>query len=270
MSNIDFGYKATTYEENGLVQRKAANTLLELLNIPPGGNVLDLGCWPGGITSKIATLTSGKVLGVDVSAGMINQAKKSQACRSNLDFQVRDAADLGFDNFFDAIFCNSAFQWFKEPSPVINSCWQALKPGGTMTIQATATSNYCPVFIAAIRSMTNDDDTGPIFAHWQSPFLFLDSAEEYSRLFKAAGFTIDHSELKTETNYFSVEQVYGIFNSGAENGYLNQAYYSVAINDGYIERCRQLVRNSFQQSADQDGRVELSFTRIYLAARKPD
>jgi len=38
-------------------------------------NILDVACGPGHITNKLSKITNGKVTGIDISEGMIKQAK---------------------------------------------------------------------------------------------------------------------------------------------------------------------------------------------------
>lgn len=269
MSSVNFDSTAKSYEEIGLVQKAAADILLYLAEINGHKNVLDLGCGPGNITAKIARLTKGKVVGVDLSAEMIKTAQSNYGSQTNLDFQVKDAVTLEFINEFDTIFCNSAFQWFQKPNQVLTGCLEALKPGGSMLIQAPATAQYCPVFVEAIEKIAIDPKTSIIFSHFHSPFFMLETADEYTQLFTKNGFKVDYSQQIHESNRFSAEQVFGIFQSGAENAYLNQAYYDIAINDVYINTFRSIIRDTMQSFADQEGLLDLSFIRIFLKASRP-
>lgn len=268
MSGINFDAKAKIYEETGLVQKMNAEILLELAGSQRLGDVLDLGCGPGGAAAKIAGLTKGRVVGVDLSGEMIKQAKAVYAL-ANLEFAEKDAARLGFNQAFDTIFCNSAFQWFQQPDRVLEECFKALKPGGIMVVQAPATAQYCPVFIKAVAAVASDPATAAIYRHFRNPLLLLDTAEEYSQLFIRNGFHVDHSKLVPESNLFSEEKVLGIFKSGAENAYLNQEYYETALNDGYIDAFRSIIKRTIQSLADSEGNLNLRFTRIYLKASKP-
>lgn len=268
MEGLNFSSKACTYEENGLVQKMTGRTLLNLLNINGFESILDLGCGPGGTTAQIAQMTTGTVVGVDVSAGMINKAAATYSGVSNLRFVVRDAAQLNYLNEFEHIFCNSVFQWFTDPKPVLKECWKALKPGGTMVVQAPATSKYCPIFIEATTRFASNSETAILFKHFKSPYYFLESAAEYQELFNRSGFAVDYCEFEDESNRFTVDEVMGIFKSGAENGYLNQAYYDVDLNNRYIETCRSILRSLLKSKSDADDKVDLKFTRVYLKATK--
>jgi SAM-dependent methyltransferase len=104
---------SSKYENNAIVQKSASEILFDLLDIQANDNVLDLGCGTGHITKIIRDKTEGKVIGVDPSEGMIEKAKEKY---SNLGIVFRNcsAEELDYQHEFDVIFCNSAFQWFKD------------------------------------------------------------------------------------------------------------------------------------------------------------
>ena len=268
MANINFSHVADVYEKTALVQKYASNVLRDLLDIKNGEDVLDLGCGPGNITREVALATRGRVVGVDVAPGMIEGARRGEAGSVKLSFAVRDAYELGFDSEFDIIICNSAFQWFSSPDEVLRQCQLALKKGGRMGIQAPATSNYCPNFVAAEKKIRCDPVTGPVFAGYASPWFFQESAADYAQLFERNGFKVRHSEIVREETNYSAEQVFKIYQSGAENGYLNQLNYQEPLTQEYIETFRSLVRQTIEEQADENGMVTLVFYRIYLLAEK--
>ncbi len=264
----NFNLKAATYEQNALVQKSASEELLKLISIQENEDVLDLCCGPGNVTRKIASITDGKVVGIDISEGMVKEAIRSNSDLPNVNYLVKDAENLGFTNKFDVIYCNSSFQWFLNPKKILEQCLETLKPGGRMGIQAPATTMYCPNFVAAIEKVRTEPATMKIFSSFKSPWFFLDSAEEYRQLFEDCGFRVIRCELKSESARYSVDQVYKIYQSGAENGYLNQNYYSIPLTNAYIETFRHLVRESIKEQADTAGTVELKFSRIYLIAQR--
>lgn len=268
MPEVNFNSKALTYANNSLVQKSASESLLSLLSIQPGEDVLDLGCGPGHITKKIAQNTEGTVIGIDISQGMIEQAISSGRDLQNLSYSVMDAENFDLPVNFDVIVCNSTFQWFQKPEKTLVRCFNALKQGGRIGIQAPATQLYCPNFVAAIEKISTHPDTQEIFKNFKSPWFFLESKEEYEQLFRNCGFNVVYSELRDESNNFSVEEAYKVYQSGAENGYLNQSFYTVTLTDDYINSFRKLVKEAFIEQANDSGMVDLKFKRIYLIAKK--
>lgn len=268
MSEVNFSSKAFTYSKNSLVQKSASEILLNLLSIQSGEDVLDLGCGPGHITKKIAQTTEGTVMGIDISQGMIEQAVSSSQGLPNLTYYVMDAENFDLPVKFNVIVCNSTFQWFQKPERALTCCFNALKQGGRIGVQAPATQRYSPNFVAAIEKVRTYPDTQEVFKKFKSPWLFLESRKEYEQLFRHCGFDVIYSELRNESNLFSVEEVYKIYQSGAENGYLNQSFYTVSLTDDYVNFFRELVKEAFKEQADDSGMIDLKFKRIYLTAKK--
>jgi trans-aconitate methyltransferase len=267
MKSTDFSNIASRYDQDSLIQKSAAEKLVNLLDIRRDDDILDLGCGTGGLTRKIRSLTDGKVVGVDPSTGMILEADANRA-GSDIDFTVADAGHLSYSDAFSVIFCNSAFQWFHEPQRALMSCYSALRTSGRMGVQAPAKKDYCPNFLAAIDAVAHDPRTAVTFSGFRPPWLFLDAADEYTALFRQAGFSVPFARIEEIGTFHTPDEVVTIFESGAAAGYLNQAYYATPIDDAYAKTFRHIVRESFHRQADQGGQVTLLFNRIYLLVVK--
>lgn len=267
MSRIDFSKIATNYEEYSLLQKSAADTLLKLLDIGDGDDVLDLGCGAGNLTGKIREITDGKVTGIDPSEGMIREAiKKNRDFDTR--FEIKSADEMDYKDCFDVIFCNSVFQWFKDPQKPLENCYTALHKGGRIGIQAPAKKVYSPNFIKAIEKVKEDTGTKDTFTHFKEAWFFLETAGEYSELFEKYGFTVVLSKIENIRTKHTPEEVFNIFSSGAAAGYLNQDYYDVGIGAGYIDSFKEIVRDAFVQQANDHREMELEFNRIFLVAIK--
>ncbi|MFN8458836.1 MAG: methyltransferase domain-containing protein [Anaerolineae bacterium] len=265
----DFSRIATHYRQSSIVQKSASNELFELLQIKASDEVLDLGCGTGHLTQKIRQLTRGRVVGLDAAPGMIEEARRHYGSL-NISFDVAAADSFDYESLFDVIFCNSAFQWFKNPEPVLVKCYRALKPQGRMGMQAPAGQVYSPNFVEAIAQVSSAPSIRDIFAQFNPPWLLLETAEDYRSLFQTAGFKVSEARKDRVVSYHSPEEVYRIFDTGAAAGYLNPAYYPVPLTADYFETFSALVRDAFNQQRGADGQVELSFFRIYLLAQKPE
>jgi ubiquinone/menaquinone biosynthesis C-methylase UbiE len=262
-----FSEIATRYERDSIVQKNAADPLFSLLAIGGGDDVLDLGCGAGNLTRKIREITTGRVVGVDPSAGMLREAEAKRA-GLEMEFLPADAESLDFRDCFDVIFCNSAFQWMRKPRLALGNCFAALRKGGRMGIQAPARREYSPNFISALRAVAEDPRTGPTFAGFRPPWLFLESAEDYRALFEEAGFSVPFARIEEVGMRRTPDVVFSIFGSGAAAGYLNGEYYTNPIDDCYCETFNRIIRDEFHRQAGGDGMVELVFFRIFLLALK--
>ncbi len=267
MDKVDFSKIATEYEKYATVQKSASEILLKLLKIKDNEDILDLGCGTGHLTRKIRNLTNGKVVGIDPSEGMIREAiEKSKGL--NIVYEVKNAENMDYRESFDVIFCNSAFQWFKDPKKAINNCYRALRKNGRIGIQAPAKKIYCPNFIEAIEMVKRDERTKEIFARFNEPWFFLETAGEYKSLFENCGFKVLFSKIETIITEHTPEEVFKIFSSGAIAGYLNQDYYNTELTEDYILAFKEIVKKAFEEQSDEKGMVKLKFNRIFLIAVK--
>ncbi|WP_457549514.1 class I SAM-dependent methyltransferase [Archaeoglobus sp.] len=253
---MDFSSVASNYAGN--VQIPAGERLLQLLKIQDHEDVLDLGCGNGKLTAKIRALTRGRVVGIDASERMIDLARKYEG----IEFYVLRAEDMDFHEEFDVILCNSAFQWF-DPHVVLPKCYKALRDGGRMGVQAPAKKIYSPNFVEAFERVQEEIDT---FRSFRCPWFFLDSEEEYKRLFESYGFKVDHCKIERFESYHTPKDVFNIFMTGASVGYLNPRYYDEDINK-YVQNAKRIIMRSFEEQAE-NGLVKLIFNRVFVIARK--
>jgi len=265
MSN--FSEISIKYENDSVVQKSASEILFDLLEIQPKDDVLDLGCGTGHISRLIRDKTSGTIVGVDPSAGMIEKAREKFS-NQDIVFRVCPAEQIDYQNEFDIIFCNSAFQWFVNPVKATKACHNSLRINGKMAIQAPAKDNYCPNFLSAIAEVKNHKATKNIFDSFSSPWFFRNKAREYTELFESAGFNVEKSTIEEVVTHHTAEEAYKIFESGAAAGYLNQTYYNTKLTQEYIDAFRDIVRGSFEKQVAESKQLRLTFYRIYLLAIK--
>jgi ubiquinone/menaquinone biosynthesis C-methylase UbiE len=116
-------------------------------DVNTGNNVLEVACGTGFVALKIADRAS-KVIGIDISAPMIDEAKKKMRENSfeNVEFFVEDAYSLHFGNdVFDTVICNNALQNMKYPQKALAEIIRVLKPGGRF-ISSVAGVGEAPIF----------------------------------------------------------------------------------------------------------------------------
>lgn len=137
-----------------------------------------------------------------------------------------------------------------------------------MGIQAPAKRIYSPNFIDAVEKVKANPRTRETFASFKSPWLFLETAEEYQSLFEKAGFKALFSRIDEVRTFHAPEEAFKIFESGAAAGYLNQDFYGTTIDRAYVDRFRQIIKDAFEEQVNANGLLELIFNRIYLVAVK--
>jgi SAM-dependent methyltransferase len=110
---------------------------LDTAAIKPGEHILDIGCGCGETSIKMAAAVgaTGSVLGVDVSAPMLDLAKKrAGTSHANLSFAEGDAAARAFEpGAHDLLFSRFGVMFFADPDAAFANMRKALKPGGRVT-----------------------------------------------------------------------------------------------------------------------------------------
>lgn len=260
---MDFTAISKTYETNGLVQKDSAMSLLDIAELRGDEDILDVGCGPGFFTRMVRERTSGRVVGADPSPGMIAEASKS-AEGLEIEYLISTAENLVFDAEFDAVFTNSAFQWFGDPAKALRQCLAALRPGGRFYMQAPARKVFCPVFISTFEDVAADTRTAKWFAGFKSPWVFLETAENYKALAESSGFVSVQAKMAEDGARRTPDEALRIFKSGAAAAYLNQDCYADTLPDSYATDFAEIMLDSLRRKAEADGRLELAFNRVYL------
>ncbi|KAI8941006.1 hypothetical protein NX059_002253 [Plenodomus lindquistii] len=122
------------------------------LDIQPGQHVLDLACGTGLLTflEADAVGSNGKVIGIDVTPGMLAIASRKQAHAgtkyANTQFIQGDILHLDEilelkDQLFDVITIASALVLLPDPVVALERWWKYLKPGGVIAADATHPRN---------------------------------------------------------------------------------------------------------------------------------
>jgi SAM-dependent methyltransferase len=112
--------------------------LLEAVRLGPGMKLLDVPTGSGALAAE-ATRRGASVIGVDISSGMIAQARK---LNSGIDFHVADVEHLPVaDGALDAVVCAFGLGHFPYPEASVAECLRTLKPGGRIAFSWWDTSD---------------------------------------------------------------------------------------------------------------------------------
>jgi ubiquinone/menaquinone biosynthesis C-methylase UbiE len=121
--------------------------LLEYSQVGAGQTVLDIGTGTGHLAIAAAQIVGdqGRVIGIDISAGMLEQAqsKVNALGLSNVEFQLADAEALDYPiNHFDHILCANTFPWIEDKEATLRLWHRFLKPGGRIGVHTPADTAY--------------------------------------------------------------------------------------------------------------------------------
>lgn len=138
----EFNRAAERYDDSRVVrsyQRRTQALIVDDSQIEKGMRVLDLGCGTGTATLEIASRLegTGKVVGLDLSGKMLEQAKQKLAelGYTNVEFVLQNASDLNYDEYFDHVLSTNAFHHFADKQDVFARVYKSLRPGGVFMIQ---------------------------------------------------------------------------------------------------------------------------------------
>jgi ubiquinone/menaquinone biosynthesis C-methylase UbiE len=136
---------AKTYNKGRITEwfRAFQQRTIAVISPQPGDRILDVGCGPGWAVLQISTmLTEGRACGIDLSPGMIAQAKAGAAGLENVEFKVGDAENIPYEDAqFDAILCSSSFHHYPNPVKALREFHRVLKLGGRAYILETCRDN---------------------------------------------------------------------------------------------------------------------------------
>lgn len=94
--------------------------------------ILDIGCGTGRFLFRAKThFSTSKMMGIDVSSGMINVANAKSSSDASIQFKVASADDLPFDDdIFDLALSTISFHYWRDPVRCLREIYRVMRPGG--------------------------------------------------------------------------------------------------------------------------------------------
>jgi ubiquinone/menaquinone biosynthesis C-methylase UbiE len=145
--------------------------------IPGGGDYLEIGIGNGYGLAHMAThpFQSGRCLGMDISASMVERARARTRELTNVDVCVADFLTHDFGGRrFDVIFSMEVFYYFPDMNAGIRKAFAVLKPGGSLWVAV----NF---YAENAQSVDWPDRLDTPMQRW--------SVKQYVEAFEQAGFT---------------------------------------------------------------------------------
>lgn len=120
------------------------------LYLKPGDTVVDIGCGTG-LNFPIlyqAVTSSGKIIAVDISEAMLDQARQTVASNKWTNFQLvcSDAVQFQFPSKVNAVVSAYTLTLVPDCKQVISNAYKSLSPGGRLVILDMAWPGYFPLW----------------------------------------------------------------------------------------------------------------------------
>ncbi len=223
--------------------------------------VMDAGCGTGRVTAELLKLLPrGQVVGVDLSANMLGQARETLAARfgDQVSFVNADLQRLPFRDAFDGVFSTATFHWAKDHRQLFASIQAAMRAGGWLVAQCGGAGNLDHVR-NRVRTLEATPRYAQFFENWVEPWEYADDTTTAERLRKA-GF----AEVKTwlENATFSMP----------DKGEYREFLKTVILRANLERIPDAKLRDEFldelaEQAAREDG-FTLDYCRLNMEARK--
>jgi arsenite methyltransferase len=161
--------------------------VLDLMQLSPEDNVLDVGCGAGWLERLLSErVPEGRVVGMDISDEMVRRARKNYVTLENTMFVIGGVDEIPWDaNFFTrAISVESAYYW-PVPARGLHEILRVLREGGSAWV------------------LINYYRDNPHCHQWAAQFAtpaHLLSAEDWAGWFRDAGFAeVEHRRIPDPT-----------------------------------------------------------------------
>jgi trans-aconitate 2-methyltransferase len=178
-------WDAATYDRVSSVQEQWARDVLARLPLSGDETVLDAGCGSGRVTRLlIERLPRGRVIGVDASPSMVEEARAVVRDRDRL--IVSDLIDLVLEEPVDAVFSNAVFHWVENHARLFARLAAGMRPGAPLVAQCGGEGNVAR-FLRLTDSVLEEAPFAEHFRGWHRPWHFA-RPDETAELLRGAGF----------------------------------------------------------------------------------
>ncbi len=155
--------------------RPIVEPTLELMNLQPSDNVLDVGCGAGWLSRVIARhVPEGRVVGMDISDEMVRRARRANLELGNTVFVVGGVDEIPWEgSFFDKVISVESAYYWPDPAKGLREIFRVLREGGSawVLINYYRDNPHCHQWGALLGVPTH-----------------LLSADEWAQLLRDAGF----------------------------------------------------------------------------------
>ncbi len=164
-----------------------ASYLAKSLTLKGNEKILDLATGTGKVALEVAKrLDNGSVLGIDISKGMLDQArlKANKIGLKNIQFECQDVENLNLqDAFFDGICCGFGVHFWEDMEAMLKSFLPKIKSGGFFAMTSFAIGSFEPQASLCLERFRQYGVKLPDSYTWER----LGSAQQHLDLLNAVG-----------------------------------------------------------------------------------
>lgn len=183
-------WDADVYQRISSPQVAWGRGVLSRLELKGDETVVDAGCGTGRLTSELLErLPAGRVIAIDLSANMLDVARRELAPRftGRVYFAQCHLLDVCVAPVADVVFSTATFHWVLDHPRLFRELRGMLVPGGRLVAQCGGGPNLTRVHDRAMALMKTRPFVRSLAA-WSDPWEFADAGTTEARL-REAGFT---------------------------------------------------------------------------------
>ncbi len=241
-------WDGATYDRIADPMTRWGSGVLERLSLGGDETVLDAGCGSGRVTERLLErLPRGRVVALDASAGMLDEARQRLArFGDRVTYVEADLArPLPLDVPVEAVFSTATFHWVPDHDALFRNLAAVMRPGARLVAQCGGAGN-----VARIQVVLREVGDG-----WTGPWVFATPEETRARL-EAAGF----DEIETWLNDEPTE---------LEPGAPFEEYLRTICLGAHLDRLPEAGRAAFvREVAERMGAPLLDYVRLNIVARR--
>ncbi|WP_316185775.1 MULTISPECIES: class I SAM-dependent methyltransferase [unclassified Bradyrhizobium] len=236
-------------EAQDILLAPVSQILIERIAAKPGDRILDIGCGCGGLSIALAgqVAPGGSVLGVDISAPMLERARAVAPAGLPAEFVLADATVHPFaPASFDLLVSRFGVMFFADPVASFANIRRALKPSGRVVFACWREPKANPWMIAPLQAVYRHVPKLPEMAPEDpGPFAFASEAR-VARILGEAGF----SDVALEAHALSLDIARGQGLEAAVESAFEIGPASRAL-EGHPQETREAARQSVRELLTQ-------------------
>ncbi|MFG6567357.1 class I SAM-dependent methyltransferase [Sulfitobacter sp. 1A13679] len=260
---------AARQAELDILMQPVLDGVLARAELAPGLRVLDIGCGAGAgcLAAAQAVGNAGTVLGVDVSAPLLDLARQRAAALPHVAFHHGDATTLALSPPYDRLISRFGVMFFADPVLSFTRMAAQLSPGAKLSFAAWGQIPENPFFTlparaarATIGAMPKSDPDGP------GPFAFRDP-ERVVSILAEAGF-VDIACKVTRLDLTPAGSVDDLAQQMCDIGPASGAINHFEAGPAQVAELRQTIADALRPYAE-DGPLRLPAEINFVTATKP-